>query len=143
MHRNKRCARIGAEDHVEIVDGGVRDGREPPGRRIGDQDVQAAETLLRKIEQTTQLIWVGHVGVGKNRGTAALLDSLQDLGGTGRFVSSLAIRVVVDDDAGPFSAETLSDGLADSAGRSRHERHFAVQAHAPYLTKPFNGRNAY
>src|SRR5216684_135860 len=134
MHRNKCCARIGAEDYVEIVDGGVRDGREPPGRRIGDQDVQAAEMLLRKIEQTTQLIWVGHVGVGKNCGTAALLDSLQDLGGTGRFVSSL-IRVVVDYDAGPFSAETLSDRLADSAGRSRHERNFAVQAHAPYPTK--------
>src|SRR5713101_2722425 len=56
--------------------------------------------LLRKIEQTTQLIWVGHVGVGKNCGTAALLNSLQDLGGTGRFVSSLAIRVVVDNE--PF-----------------------------------------
>jgi hypothetical protein len=108
-------AHVRADDAIEVVERVLGDGPEDHDARRVDDDVDATEGPLRRLEGGEHLALIGDVSPDRDSAATGSL-GVRDDGIRPRFVSRIVHghREAVADQA-------LDDRLADPAGSARHQ----------------------
>lgn len=119
----ERRLRVDRHDAVEVGLGDVVDGRRLAGGGVVDQDVQAAETVGRGVEQGADGVEVTLVGPDGVRGAATGPHRLDD------GVSRVVVALIAEHDLRAVAGQPLHDGPSDAAGPAGDQRGLAAQRH--------------
>ena len=120
----ERPLEVDAHDEVEARLAHVGERLADLDAGVVDQDVEAAEGLVRVAHEALGLARYADVRAQCDRLPAQLLDP----GGDG--ARAVAAAVVVHRHVGALAREAQRDGLADAAGAAGDERSLALESHA-------------
>jgi hypothetical protein len=120
---------VDVDDFAPVIERHGVGGRVALQARIGDQDVEPAESRERLCEQALDLVFLGHIGLDDDSFAADLAN------GQGDLVGAVGVRAVVHSDAGAGRAERLGDGGADAGRGARDERRLPGEAERRTLAR--------
>jgi hypothetical protein len=114
-------AGVDVEDAVKLLGGDILDVTERHDTRVGADNVELAESLDGLLEETDDLVDIGHVGLDGDGVGAVLLDLLDDLVG-GRVAVG-----VVDNDLGAATSKLKGHLATDTTASTRHKGDLALE----------------
>jgi hypothetical protein len=123
LRQEMRRAQVCIQDRVETLGFLLEHVGYGHLRRVVDEDVEATERVLSRVDQSLMLVEIANVGLHEDGLGPNLLDLRSDLFGRS------AVAVKIDDQVAAMARQLDCDRAADAAGRSCDDRCSVFETH--------------